>query len=64
MLKKLLLSDKELASALGEKIRTIHTWRRAGILPYVKLGYRTLRYNQDACEAALLRREVKAGRIR
>jgi hypothetical protein len=54
------VTDEELAAHLHEGIETIHTWRRAEIIPVIKLGYRTLRYNIEAVEAALLRREVKA----
>jgi len=55
-----LLTDEELAPAIGIKVDTINRLRRTGVILYVKLGYRTLRYNQEAVEAALMRREIKA----
>ena len=57
---KKLLTNEELAPALGfEKVGTVDRLRRKGVIPYIKLGYRTLRYNLEAVEAALLRLEVK-----
>ena len=65
MLKKL-LTDQELAIELGTgfKPRTVATLRRAGKIPYVRIGYRTLRYDLDAVLAALSKREVKAIHMR
>ena len=57
-----LLTDRELAVELGTgfKPRTIASLRRAGKIPFVKIGYRTLRYDLDAVMAALSKREIKA----
>ena len=57
-----LITDKELAAHLRESVHAINRWRRDGVIPYVKLGYRTMRYNLEAVEAALLRRQVMAKR--
>jgi hypothetical protein len=61
-MQKQLLTDEELAGELGTgfKRRTIASLRRAGKIPYQRIGYRTLRYNLDAVLAALSRLEVKA----
>ena len=62
LMQRKLLTDEELATELGSgfKKRTIATLRRAGKIPVVKIGYRTLRYNLDAVLDALSKREVKA----
>ncbi len=59
---KQLLTDQELAIELGTgfKRRTIASLRRAGKIPVIKIGYRTLRYDLDAVMAALSKREIKA----
>jgi predicted site-specific integrase-resolvase len=58
-----LLTDDQLASRLdtpGVTKRTIVSWRRAGLIPFIKLGYRTYRYDLERVLTALGRREVKA----
>jgi len=55
-----LLTEEELANALGEETRTIRSWRQAGIIPTIVLGYRSRRFRLDAVMEALRRREVKA----
>jgi hypothetical protein len=63
-----LISDYKLAQELSQRLdanitpRSIALWRRSGKIPYVKLGYRTLRYDLDKVLAALTKREIKAGR--
>ena len=61
-----LLTDVELAAELGTgfKTRTIASLRRTGKIPFVRIGYRTLRYNLDAVLEALAKREVKAAHTR
>lgn len=62
----ILVSDRTLARELSERldanitVQSIALWRRSGKIPYVKLGYRTLRYDLHKVLAALVRREVKA----
>jgi hypothetical protein len=57
-----LLTDEELAAALGTGFtpRSIATLRRAGKINYIRIGYRTIRYNLQSVLASLGRREVKA----
>jgi excisionase family DNA binding protein len=43
---KLALRPREAAAMLGISGRTLWTWTKAGLLPYVKIG-RTLRYPAD-----------------
>jgi hypothetical protein len=63
-----LINDRTLARELSERLEahvtvaSIGLWRRAGKIPYVKLGYRTLRYDLDKVLAALTKREVRAAR--
>ena len=62
---KPLVTDKGLAEEIGEKVRTINSWRRDGIIPCILIGHRTIRYDVAAVIAALKRREVaEAGRRR
>ena len=55
-----LKTAEEIATALGENTRTISTLRRSGKIPYLKLGWRTVRYDLDKVVAALQRLEVRA----
>jgi len=55
----LLKTEAEIAAALGEKERTIRTWRHSGVIPAVVLGHRTVRYRLDSVIKALERRTVR-----
>jgi hypothetical protein len=61
-----LISDETLAHELSKRLDgefttgSVAMLRRSGKIPYVKLGYRTLRYDLDKVLAALAKREVKA----
>ena len=55
-----LQTEEEIALALGEESRTIRTWRHAGIIPFVSLGYRTIRYRLPDVIKALEKRTIKA----
>jgi hypothetical protein len=55
-----LKTGEEIAIALGENPRTISTLRREGKIPYLKLGWRTIRYDLGKVIAALQRLEVRA----
>jgi len=57
--KGVLSSEAELARALGEELRTVRNWRYKGIIPYLSLGHRSIRYRLDAVLAALDKRQVK-----
>lgn len=48
---KLLLTTKEVAAALGVSRMTVMRWIRAGVLPSVKLGHRTVRVHRDEVHA-------------
>lgn len=54
-----LLSEAELARALGETPRTIMTWRHKGIIPCIVLGHKTIRYRLENVLAALDKRQIK-----
>lgn len=54
-----LLNSSELGAALGEETRTITTWRRRGIIPWIDAGYRSKRYKLADVLAALERRTIK-----
>jgi hypothetical protein len=54
-----LKTEAELARALGERERTIRNWRCKGIIPYLTLGHRSIRYRLDAVLAALEKRQIK-----
>ena len=34
----------EIAAALGEAERTITSWTQSGVIPSLRIGYRTVRY--------------------
>jgi excisionase family DNA binding protein len=53
---------KELARKLGETERTIRNWQYKGIIPYIVLGRRSIRFRLDAVLAALEKRQVKGRR--
>jgi hypothetical protein len=55
----LLLTAKELANQLGEKPRTIISWRQRGIIPFIDAGYRSKRYKLPDVLMALERRTIK-----
>jgi hypothetical protein len=54
-----LLNVDELATALGESVRTIRSWQAKGIIPRIVLGHKTIRYRLDAVLAALEKKTVK-----
>jgi excisionase family DNA binding protein len=56
---RLLKTESEIAAALGEKKRTIRSWRHAGVIPAVVLGHRTVRYKLSDVIAALEKRTVR-----
>jgi hypothetical protein len=44
-----------LADRYGVALATITTWRRKKKIPFIKVGYRTILYDAEACDAALAR---------
>jgi hypothetical protein len=47
-------NKKFLAERYKVTTRTIERWMKLGILPFSKLGHRTVRFNVAACDAALM----------
>lgn len=54
-----LLTQAELARALGEAERTVAQWRYRGLIPYLKMGHRSIRFRLEAVLAALDKRTLK-----
>ena len=55
------LMDKyELAPALGESVKTVDTWTKNGVIPFIPCGPHTRRYQLNDVLRALQRRQVKA----
>lgn len=48
----------ELATALGESERTVRSWKQSGVIPFLALGYRTVRFRLDDVMRALEKRTV------
>ena len=55
-----LLDKYELAPALGESVKTIDTWTKAGVIPFIPCGPHTRRYLLNDVLRALSRRQIKA----
>jgi excisionase family DNA binding protein len=54
-----LLSYDQMAAELGIPVRTLREWVYAGVLPYLKLGHRTVKFQRSRVLKALAAREVK-----
>jgi len=48
-----LKTESEMAALLGEEARTLRTWRHQGLAPFIRLGYRTIRFDPTAVIEAL-----------
>jgi predicted site-specific integrase-resolvase len=57
--KGVLDTEAELARKLGEAERTVRNWRYKGIIPYLALGHKQVRYRLEHVLAALERRQIK-----
>jgi hypothetical protein len=55
-----LRSDIEVCEEIGLSVHRFRRMRRKGLIPYLKLGYRTFRYDPIEVRAALNRLRVKA----
>jgi hypothetical protein len=55
-----LRTDEEVCAELGLNIHRFHRLRRKHLIPYVRLGYRTLRYDPLDVRTALNKLRVKA----
>jgi hypothetical protein len=53
-----LLDARELAREIGLNFFTVQRLARCGVIPVVRLGYRTVRFNVIEVEAALLEHEI------
>jgi excisionase family DNA binding protein len=51
------LTAKELADRLGEKVFTVQRWSRKKVIPKIRIGHRTVRFDYESVIAALLRRQ-------
>ncbi len=56
----LLVDAGTLAARYGLSEKTIRKWGADGVLPFVKLSRRAVRYPVDACDEIILRRRVRA----
>jgi hypothetical protein len=54
-----LQTEAEIARMLGEEVRTIRHWRHTGRVPFISLGYRTIRMRLPDVLDALGKRIVK-----
>src|SRR5262249_35861016 len=54
-----LLTEKELAAALGEVEKTVRNWRVKGIIPSMMLGHKSIRKRLNSVLAAREKRQVK-----
>jgi predicted site-specific integrase-resolvase len=50
---KIIYGDAAMAKDLGVSLTTVRTWRVKGLIPYRKLGHRSVIYFQDEVLAAL-----------
>jgi hypothetical protein len=55
-----LLNYGQLATELRLSIREVRTLVQKGIVPHLRLGHRTVKFQRSQVERALKRREVKA----
>jgi hypothetical protein len=54
-----LLTEADLARALGERARTIRNWRHKGIIPTIVLGHRSIRFRLSDVLSSLQKRTLK-----
>ena len=54
------LTIKQLSAAIGMSIIEIRTLQNRRIIPFIKIGHRTLKFQLPKVQAALERFEVKA----
>ena len=54
-----LMTDKEVSAYLHVCRRSLFNWRRAGLIPYIKLG-KSVRFRVNEVEAALNRMSRKS----
>lgn len=54
-----LLTYEELARAKNMSVREVRTLKYKGIIPYLELGHRTVRFQLSRVDKALQKREVR-----
>lgn len=54
-----LMTEKQVCSYLNVSKRNLFCWRKAGLIPYIKIG-RAVRYRANEVEAALNRMSRKS----
>ena len=57
--KPLISGDAGLATALGLSVSTVRRWRDSRLIPYTKVGHRSVFYDIDRVRQALDRLEVQ-----
>lgn len=55
-----LLTTKGLAGELDKPVSTVRRWSRMGLIPVIKVGWRTRLYDPERVRAALQKLEVKS----
>jgi excisionase family DNA binding protein len=55
-----LLDFQQVAAELGTTTRTLREWVHKGVVPVIRIGHRTAKFQRSKIEAALRKREVKA----
>ena len=60
MTKSKLLKLNGLSVAIGVPPRTIQTWIHSGKIPFLKIGHRTVLFDEEKVRAALERFEVRS----
>jgi excisionase family DNA binding protein len=55
-----LLSYEQMASELNVPVRSLRELVRKGVIPHLRLGHRTVKFQRSKVDRALQRREVKA----
>ena len=58
---KEIIDRKEAANILSVSLTQIERFRRMGMLPYIKLGHKCVRYRRSDCEKLLEACTVKNG---
>ena len=54
-----LLNYSEMAVELGVPVRTLRDFVRRGVVPHLRLGHRTVKFQRSKVARALQRREVR-----
>jgi excisionase family DNA binding protein len=56
---EVLVTINELATLSGLPVRSLRTLMHRGVIPHVRLGHRTVRFQPSKVEKALAKREVR-----